>query len=150
RFLLRLLRSGLSERSSRGLNDVAGRQQLTLPWDYLVELLGTELLAERVDQLTTHRGRLVLDERDERVLETAMRYRTGWRPGRFMEDEYVEGPGPSAEELAEQRKFGASILLELLESVIPARRKVARDRISHMIDNDVKVTDTVVARVAEL
>lgn len=149
-FLLRLLRSGLSERSSRGLNDVAGRQQLTLPWGYLIELLGAELLAQRVDELAARRGALTLDERDDRALETALRYRAGWRPGRFMEDEYVNGSGPSVEDLAEQRKFGAPILLELLSSVIPARRKVACDRISHMIDNDVKVADTVVARIAEL
>lgn len=149
-FMLRLLRSGLGERSSRGLDDVAERQQHTLPWDYLIELLGADVLAARIDELNGRRKALQLDERNERALETALRYRGGWRPGRFMEDEHVVGQGPSAEELAELRRYGAPILLELLESVIPARRKVARDRVTHMIDNNVRVADEVVARIAEL
>lgn len=149
-FMLRLLRSGLEARSSRGLHDVAGRQQHTLPWDYLIELLGADALASRIDELNGRRKAIRLDERDERALETALRYRDGWRPGRFMKDEHVAGEGPSAKELAEVRKYGAPILLELLESVIPARRKMARDRVTHMIDNNVKFADEVVARIAEL
>lgn len=149
-FLVRLLRSGVSERTSRGLRDVAGRQQQTLPWDYLVELLGADVLATRVDELNARRASLSLDERDATAVDTALRYRGGWRPGRFMEDERVEEHGgPSAEERAESRTYGAPILIDLLESIVPARRKVARDRVAHMADNNITVPDEVVGRLAE-
>src|ERR1043166_555487 len=156
RFLVRLLRSALGDRSGFGMGDVAQKHEYTMAWEYLCELLGDELLVRRLDELNVQRATLSLVERDEVALDTAMRYRRGWRPGRFMsdedeEDEDNDAPStPSTEARAEERKYGANILLHLLASVVPARRRVARDRIAHMADNKVKVPDKAIERLVEV
>ncbi len=142
-FMLRLLRSGFQEGMSRTIGDVAGRRRATLPWDYLVELLGNEALVTRVEALNHRREELGLDERGQRALDAAVRYSGGWRPGRFMEDLHVEGTSASDEELAEERKYRPELLVELLESVVPNKRDIARQRLAHRAEIGADVSGAV-------
>lgn len=156
RFMLRLLRSALGDRSGFGMGDVAQKHEYTIAWEYLLDLLGEPLLVERVDALHTARPNLQLDERDVVALDTAVRYRVGWRPGRLIDDDDDDEDTPrrtqepSAEARAEERLYGAGILLHLLGSVVPARRLEARNRIGHMLDNAVAVPEKVGARLVEI
>ncbi|KAB2907699.1 MAG: hypothetical protein F9K40_04835 [Kofleriaceae bacterium] len=159
RFFLRLLRSGLGDRTGFGLGNVAQKHEHTLAWEYLTDLLGEDLLVQRVDVLHAGRESMQLDERDAVALDTAVRYRAGWRPGRFIDDDDDEGVDEetprergmdSPEARAEKRLYGADTLLDLLGSVVPARRTVARDRIAYMVDNKVDVSEKVVGRLAEI
>lgn len=159
RFFIRLLRSALGDRSGFGMGDVAQKHDHTLAWDYLIELLGEDLLVQRVDALHSGRANLFLDERDVVALDTAVRYRAGVRPGRFLDDDddgeddedaSRQRSEPSPEARAEQRLYGADTLLHLLGSVVAARRKVARDRIAHMVHSKVDVPEKVVTFVIEI
>lgn len=104
-FFLRLLRSGLSERSSFGMGDVAERREYTLPWEYLVDLCGDGLLLDRINELATRRKDLALEERDELALDVGLRYRGGWRPGRFMryEEDCVEDDDDEGDDEGDER-----------------------------------------------
>lgn len=149
------MRSALGDRSGLGVGDVAQKHEHALEWDYLVELLGEELLAQRVDALHAGRTNLLLDERDVVVLDTAVRYRAGVRPGQFLDDDNDDDAlrrrsEPSPEARAEERLYGAATLLHLLGSVVAARRKVARDRLSHMVDREAVVPEKVVARLIDI
>ena len=163
RFMLRLLRSAVGDRTGFGLGDVAQKHEYTIAWEYLVDLLGETLLVSRVDGLHSARSSLHLEEREVVALDTAVRYRAGVRPSRFLqdddedvvveEDEDEDTPRkseqPSPEARAEERLYGSNTLIHLLASVVPARRLVARNCVGHMLDNAVTVPDKVVARLVD-
>jgi len=77
---LRLLRSSLSDAHVQTLGDVAVRTELRLPWDWLSETLGEELVRRRVDEVAKSVQRPSWEKRTTASVELAQRYAGGWRP----------------------------------------------------------------------
>jgi len=158
RFFLRLLRSGLGELSSHGMGDVAERREYTLPWAYLVDLLGDELLDARIDDLAPRTNTLALDERGELALSVGLRCRSGWRPRPFMqfdEDADVDDDAKVANASttpprARDRRHDADILLHLLGSGVSARRETGFARIREIADGQTPIPDAVAVVLHEL
>ena len=178
-FFLRLLRSGLSERSSFGMGDVAERREYTLPWEYLVDLCGEGLLLDRINELSARRENLALEGRDELALDVGLRYRGGWRPGRFtryeedgVEDDDDDERGDDAGDVsvasgeqaaasptatpsttsgrAEARPYRAEILLQLIGSAVSMRRETASARILELARAKTPIPDAVASHLVEL
>ncbi len=127
-FLIRLFRSGLSESGSKNLDDVIGTTTATLPWSYLRLLLGDDLLCRRVTETMERRASLSLDGRGHLALDTALKYRDGWRPNDPMRD--VPVTDEPVEVLERRAKYDRELLVRMLQSVVAERRKRAVGRIA--------------------
>ena len=141
-FVLQLLRSGVSETHSMALGDVASHRETTLPWDYLAELVGEKRLKEAVRAIAAAKTTLSRDERDRIAIEAAEKYASGWRPDR--DGHY------SASKNLEDRKYAEYILINLLDSGVPARRKTAYERLREMRNQSRRPPRTVVEKLAKI
>lgn len=142
RFALQLFRSGVSERHTMGMGDVASRKETTLPWEYLSELVGEKNLRTAVLSIVQNIDSLVADERDRLAVETAQVYVGGWRPDR---DGYF---APS--ESLDERKYAEYILVNLLESGVPAKRKTAFERLRELNGRDKQPPRSVVEKLTKI
>lgn len=147
-FMASLLRSGLSETGSRSMGDVAFRTTATLPWSYFRLLFGDELLMRRVIEMHDGRTELSLDARSELALETARKYCEGWRP----KDPISERPRADEplEALRKRAKYDAKLLVEMLQSLVPARRRRAVGRVADMADRGEAVDSEVLVELMKL
>lgn len=80
---VQLLRSLLTEQFSQTMGEVAQRRETVLPWEWLGQTLGVEVLLSRVKTVSTKANLAEMDERSQEALAVAARYASGWRPSRF-------------------------------------------------------------------
>jgi hypothetical protein len=97
---VQLLRSLLRDQFSQTMGEIAQQRETTLPWDWLMKVLGEEELADRVLSVTGRANLADLNEPSAEALATAVRYVSGWRPRLFRGAE-AETDLPDDSEAAE-------------------------------------------------
>jgi len=125
-----------------GLEDVASRRETMLPWTYLRDLVGEEELKAAVQRVESVAASVAKDERDRLALDVAKKYVDGWRPDREI---YV---APSKDFGA--RKYAEYVLINLLESGVPAKRKTAYERVREMTHQARQLAPAVLGRLSTI
>jgi hypothetical protein len=87
RFFLNLLAEAGGVATGQALGAAAVERTPMLNWDFLLQVVGEELLRRRVAELTAavDAGDLAVNEDEAQVLPLAACYTTGWRPDGLMQ-----------------------------------------------------------------